>query len=83
MPCAASRVPWDSAPRARARSRRLGHPLSGEVLDLTERYIKARFGGEELDAPARRAYVERVRALKTARIPKMPKRGETNASLDV
>jgi transglutaminase-like putative cysteine protease len=69
--------PVGTPPLAHARAlSALGHPLSGEVLDLTEVYLRARFGGEELDALAKRAYVERVRALKTARVPKLPKRGE-------
>jgi transglutaminase-like putative cysteine protease len=76
--------PTGTPPLAHARAlSALGHPLSGEVLDLTERYIKARFGGEELDQTARRAFADRVRALKTARIPKMPKRGESASPLDV
>ena len=74
--------PVGTPPLAHARAlSALGHPLSGEVLDLTERYLKARFGGEELDLAARRAYVDRIRALKTARIPKMPRRGEAEADL--
>jgi hypothetical protein len=73
--------PVGTPPLAHARAlSALGHPLSGEVLDLTERYLRARFGGEDLDVAARRAYVERVRALKTARIPKMPRRGEADAA---
>ena len=69
--------PAGTPPLAHARAlSALGHPLSGEVLDLTEVYLRARFGGEELDALAKRAYVERVRELKAARLPKLPKRGE-------
>ena len=69
--------PTGTPPLAHARAlSALGHPLSGEVLDLTECYLRARFGGEELDQGARRAYAERVRALKTARVPKLPRRGE-------
>jgi hypothetical protein len=76
--------PSGTPPLAHARAlSALGHPLSGEVLDLTERYIRARFGGEELDATARRTFADRVRALKSARIPKLPKRGETHVSLDI
>ena len=76
--------PPGTPPLAHARAlSALGHPLSGEVLDLTERYLRARFGGEELDAPARRAYADRVRALKIARVPKMPTaRRELDAGLD-
>ncbi len=43
----------------------LGHPLGPDALDLTERYLRFRFGGETLDASARRAYLERLRALKS------------------
>jgi transglutaminase-like putative cysteine protease len=70
--------PTGTPPLAHARAlSALGHPLSGEVLDLTERYLRARFGGEELDATDRRVYADRVRALKTARVPKLPRRGES------
>jgi transglutaminase-like putative cysteine protease len=48
----------------------LGHPFSPEVLDLTERYLRARFGGEHLDLAQRRSYADRVRALKSVKIPK-------------
>jgi transglutaminase-like putative cysteine protease len=69
--------PTGTPPLAHARAlSALGHPLSGEVLDLTERYLRARFGGEELGMTDRRVYSERVRALKTARVPKLPRRGE-------
>lgn len=63
--------PSGTPPLAHARAlHALGHPLSGEVLDLTEVYLRARFGGEELDPTQRRAYVDRVRALKSVRITK-------------
>jgi hypothetical protein len=42
----------------------LGHPLGPDVVDLTERYLAYRFGGEPLDVSARRAYVERLKTLK-------------------
>ncbi|HEX6766751.1 MAG TPA: DUF3488 and transglutaminase-like domain-containing protein [Polyangiaceae bacterium] len=48
----------------------LGHPFSVEVLDLTERYLRARFGGEHLDLAQRRSYADRVRALRSVKIPK-------------
>jgi transglutaminase-like putative cysteine protease len=43
----------------------LGHPLGAEVVDLTERYLAHRFGGEPLDPPTRRAYLERLKALRS------------------
>jgi hypothetical protein len=75
--------PTGTPPLAHARAlSALGHPLSGEVLDLTERYLRARFGGEELDVTDRRAYADRVRALKTARVPRLPRRGAPTAGAD-
>jgi len=43
----------------------LGHPLGADAVDLTERYLRFRFGGELLDASARKAYLERLRALRS------------------
>lgn len=40
------------------------HPLAGEVLDLTHVYLRARFGGEYLDDEGKRAFEQRVRAIK-------------------
>jgi transglutaminase-like putative cysteine protease len=42
----------------------LGHPLGEEAVDLTERYLAYRFGGEPLDPAARRAYLERLKTLR-------------------
>lgn len=45
------------------------HPLADSVLDLTNRYIEARFGGIEIDAAAQREYeirVKEIRAFKQA-----------------
>lgn len=42
----------------------LGHPLGAEAVELTERYLSYRFGGEPLDAGARRAFLERLKVLK-------------------
>ncbi|HEY3493418.1 MAG TPA: DUF3488 and transglutaminase-like domain-containing protein [Polyangiaceae bacterium] len=57
--------PPSTPPLAHARSLQLlGHPLSAEALDLTERYLRARFGGEDFDALSRRAYLDRVRDLR-------------------
>lgn len=44
--------------------RRVGHPCSDEILELTERYLAARFGDDPLGADERRAFEGRVRALK-------------------
>lgn len=43
----------------------LGHPLGSEAIELTQKYLRVRFGGEELDAAMRREYLDRVRNLKT------------------
>jgi hypothetical protein len=48
----------------------LGHPLGADAVDLTERYLRFRFGGELLDASARRAYLERLRAIRNAPLEK-------------
>ncbi len=45
----------------------IGHPIAQEVLELTEQYVRVRFGGETLDEDTRRSYAERVRALKVVR----------------
>jgi protein-glutamine gamma-glutamyltransferase len=59
--------PPSTPPLAHARAlQALGHPVSGEALDLTERYLRARFGGEDFDAVARRAFLERVKELKNS-----------------
>lgn len=47
----------------------LGHPLGTEVLDLTEVYLRARFGGEPVGPNEKRTYQDRVRALRTTRVP--------------
>ncbi|HEX6275698.1 MAG TPA: DUF3488 and transglutaminase-like domain-containing protein [Polyangiaceae bacterium] len=73
--------PIGTPPLAHARAlSALGHPLSAEVLDLTELYLRARFGGEVLDQTAKRTYETRVRALKSARLEK-PSKNETEAAL--
>ncbi len=46
-----------------------GHPLSEEVLELTERYLEARFGKQPLDDSERKQFVQRVRAIKQWRPP--------------
>jgi transglutaminase-like putative cysteine protease len=46
----------------------MGHPVAEEVLQLTEQYLRVRFGGEALNDAERRHYAERVRAIKQARV---------------
>ncbi|MEP7048725.1 MAG: DUF3488 and transglutaminase-like domain-containing protein [Pseudomonadota bacterium] len=60
--------PTGTPPRAHAVAlAAMGHPVGGEALALTERYIAARFGGETLSAEERRDFARRVRALRTQR----------------
>jgi protein-glutamine gamma-glutamyltransferase len=40
------------------------HPLAGDVLDLTNRYLEARFGGAALDENAAREFERRVREIR-------------------
>ena len=47
----------------------LSHPLADEVLELTDVYLRARFGGEVITDEARRDFEERVRAIRTAVLP--------------
>jgi hypothetical protein len=42
------------------------HPLAGEILLLTDIYLRARFGGEAIDEELRRSYEARVKALRAA-----------------
>jgi len=65
--------PVSTPPLAHARSlEALGHPLGAPAVELTERYLRARFGGELLDGAARRAYLERLQALRSAPVPERP-----------
>jgi transglutaminase-like putative cysteine protease len=48
---------------------RMGHPLAGEVLDLTEFYLGARFGGVAVTDQERRDFEVRVRKVRTLRPP--------------
>jgi transglutaminase-like putative cysteine protease len=43
------------------------HPLADSVLDLTNRYIEARFGGLTIDEGARRDYERRVKEIRAFR----------------
>jgi transglutaminase-like putative cysteine protease len=40
------------------------HPLAASVVDLTTRYIRARFGGDDLDAQSRRDFERQIRAIR-------------------
>jgi hypothetical protein len=44
----------------------LGHPEAAEILQLTERYLEARFGQRPLDEPERQDFLRRVKALRHA-----------------
>ena len=58
--------PPSTPPLTHARSlEALGHPLGTTAVDLTERYLRARFGGELLDGAARRAYLEELQSLRS------------------
>jgi hypothetical protein len=61
--------PTSTPPLTHARAlAELGHPLSSEVLHLTEAYLRARFGGEPVGPNEKRSYQDRVRALRTTRV---------------
>jgi hypothetical protein len=58
--------PSSTPPLAHARSlEALGHPLGAETVELTERYLRVRFGGEALDHTGRRAYLDRLQAMRS------------------
>ena len=66
--------PQSTPPLAHARAlESLGHPLAAPTIELTERYLRARFGGEQLDQAARRAYLERVQAMRTIPLEPRPR----------
>jgi protein-glutamine gamma-glutamyltransferase len=55
-------------PLAHARALvELGHPAGPEILELTEIYVEARFGGRQLDEEERRDFARRVKLLRAAR----------------
>ncbi|HTQ06762.1 MAG TPA: transglutaminaseTgpA domain-containing protein [Polyangiaceae bacterium] len=57
--------PSSTPPLTHARSlEALGHPLGAETVELTERYLRVRFGGELLDHAGRRAYLDRLQAMR-------------------
>ena len=45
----------------------MGHPLGVEIVELTEVYLSARFGGASLSEEARRDFETRVRRIRSAR----------------
>lgn len=45
------------------------HPLADDVLDLTNRYLGARFGGETLTDDAAREYEKKVREIRSYKAP--------------
>ena len=45
------------------------HPLANDILDLTNRYIDARFGGNALSEEAARDFEKRVREIRTYKPP--------------
>jgi hypothetical protein len=60
--------PSSTPPLAHARALvKLGHPLGTEVLELTEIYVRVRFGGATLSETQRESYLARVKALKQAK----------------
>jgi transglutaminase-like putative cysteine protease len=50
----------------------LGHPLADEIVDLTEVYLRARFGGEVITVEARREFEDRVKGIRSAILPPAP-----------
>jgi transglutaminase-like putative cysteine protease/uncharacterized membrane protein len=54
--------PMGTPPLAHARAlAEMGHPLAEEIVELTEIYLAARFGGEELSDDERKVFARRVR----------------------
>src|SRR5262249_20097517 len=50
----------------------LGHPLADEILDLTDVYLRARFGGEVITIDMRREFEDRVNGIRSAILPAGP-----------
>ena len=44
----------------------IAHPLAEDILELTDVYIRARFGGESLGEDDRRRFELRVKAVRVA-----------------
>lgn len=47
----------------------LAHPLADEIEELTEVYLRARFGGEVITEQMRREFEDRVRGIRNAVLP--------------
>jgi LPXTG-motif cell wall-anchored protein len=45
------------------------HPLAGEVMELTDIYLRARFGGEVISDEAKVGFEERVRVIRSTALP--------------
>jgi transglutaminase-like putative cysteine protease len=45
------------------------HPLAGEVMELTEIYLRARFGGEVIDDEAKLGFEDRVKIIRSTVLP--------------
>jgi transglutaminase-like putative cysteine protease len=58
----------------------LAHPLADEILELTDVYLRARFGGEVITVELRRDFEERVRGIRTAILPPPPSLSPAAAS---
>jgi hypothetical protein len=70
--------PVSTPPLAHARAlESLGHPLGAETVELTEHYLRVRFGGEALDHAARRAYLERLQAMRGISMDSRPQPSAT------
>jgi transglutaminase-like putative cysteine protease len=50
----------------------LGHPLADEIVDLTEVYLRARFGGEVITTETRKEFEDRVKGIRSAILPPAP-----------
>lgn len=48
------------------------HPLADTVLDLTNRYLEARFGGAVIDEPEQREYERKVREIRSYKPSREP-----------
>jgi transglutaminase-like putative cysteine protease len=73
--------PQSTPPLTHARAlESLGHPLGAETVELTERYLRVRFGGEALDPAGRRAYLERLQLMRTISVEPRPQPAPSAAS---
>ena len=57
----------------------LDHPLAPEILDLTQMYLRARFGGEQLSDEDGRSFEQRVRAIRVADLRELRAGGAAQA----